>query len=37
MRDIIQQNALTAWKNNPRSVLELCTVAGKTKIAIMAI
>lgn len=37
MREIIQQNALTAWKNNPRSVLELCTGAGKTKIAIMAI
>lgn len=37
MRDIIQQQAFNAWAANPKSVLELCTGAGKTKIAIMAI
>lgn len=37
MRDIIQQQALSAWRSNPKSVLEIATGVGKTKIAIMAI
>lgn len=37
MREIIQQQAYQAWAANPKSVLELCTGAGKTRIAIMAI
>jgi len=37
MREIIQQQAFSAWAANPRSVLEIATGVGKTKIAIMAI
>lgn len=37
MRELIQQQAFNAWASNPRSVLEIATGVGKTKIAIMAI
>lgn len=37
MIDTIQQQAFSAWAANPRSVLELCTGSGKTRIAIMVI
>lgn len=37
MRDIIQLQALSAWRSNPKSVLEIATGVGKTKIAILAI
>ncbi len=37
MRDLIQQQAYNAWAANPRSVLELATGVGKTRIAIMAV
>ena len=37
MRDTVQLLAYNAWAANTRSVLELCTGAGKTRIAIMVI
>lgn len=35
--DIIQDKAVTAWSNDPRSFLEMCTGSGKTLVAIRII